>query len=138
MSTLCLLLNTVSEALAREISQEMEMKAILIRKDINVFVFAENMTMYVHVCILSRFSHVQFFVTLCTIACQAPLSMGFSSQEYCRGLLCPPPGDLRDPSTKPMSPASPALAGWFFTTSAMWEDKSHVQKTLEIPFKKNY
>ena len=82
MSTLCLLLNTVSEALAREISQEMEMKAILIRKDINVFVFAENMTMYVHVCILSRFSHVQFFVTLCTIACQAPLSMGFSSQEY--------------------------------------------------------
>ena len=42
MSTLTLLLNTVSEALAREIRQEMEMKAILIRKEINVFMFAEN------------------------------------------------------------------------------------------------
>ena len=90
------------------------------------------------VCVLSCSVVLDCFVTLWIIACQAPLSMGFSSQEYCRGLLCPPPGDLRDPSTKPMSPASPALAGWFFTTSAMWEDKSHVQKTLEIPFKKNY
>ena len=42
MSTLTLLLNTVSEALAREIRQEMEMKAILIRKEINEFMFAEN------------------------------------------------------------------------------------------------
>ena len=33
-----------------------------------------------------------------------------------------------------MSPASPALAGRFFTSSARWEDKSHVQKTLKIPF----
>ena len=46
MSTLTLLLNTVSEALAREISQEMEMKAILIRKEINVFMFAENMILW--------------------------------------------------------------------------------------------
>ena len=114
MSTLCLLLNTVSEALAREISQEMEMKAILIRKDINVFVFAENMTMYVHVCILSRFSHVQFFVTLGTIACQAPLSMGFSSQEHWIGLSRPHPEDLPDPGIELTSLMSPALAGRFF------------------------
>ena len=32
-----------------------------------------------------------------TIAYQAPLSMGFSGQEYWSGLSCPPPGDLSDP-----------------------------------------
>ena len=41
---------------------------------------------------LSRFSYVLFFVTLWTIAHQAPLSMGFSRQEYWSGLPCPPPG----------------------------------------------
>ena len=40
-----------------------------------------------------------------TAVCQAPLSMGFSRQEYWRGLLCPPPGDLPDPWIKPGSPA---------------------------------
>ena len=47
--------------------------------------------------------------------CQAPLSMGFSRQEYWRGLSFPPPGDLLDPWIEPMSPVSPALAGRFFT-----------------------
>ena len=37
-------------------------------------------------CMLSRFSPVQLFVTPCTEACQAPLSMGFSRQEYWGGL----------------------------------------------------
>ena len=37
---------------------------------------------------------------------QAPLSMGFSRQEYCSGLLCPPPGDLPDPGIKLMSNVS--------------------------------
>ena len=46
---------------------------------------------------LSCFSHVQLFVTLWTIACQAPLSMEFSRQEYWSGLPCPPPGDLPGP-----------------------------------------
>ena len=36
---------------------------------------------------------------------QAPLSMGFSRQEYWSGLPCPPPGDLPDPEIKPRSPA---------------------------------
>ena len=40
-----------------------------------------------------------------TVACQAPLSMGFSRQEYCSGLLLPSPGDLPDPGIKPGSPA---------------------------------
>ena len=52
------------------------------------------------------------------LACQAPLSMEFSRQEYWSGLPLPPPGDLPHSG---MEPASPALAGGFFTTSATWE-----------------
>ena len=66
---------------------------------------------------LSCFSHVRLFATLWTAARQAPLSMGFSRQEYWRGLPCPPLGDLPEPG---MEPVSPALAGGFFTTSATW------------------
>ena len=57
--------------------------------------------------------------TLCNpraAAHQAPLSTEFSRQEYWSGLPCPPPGDLPDPWIKPASPASPELAGRFFTT----------------------
>ena len=50
------------------------------------------------------------------IAHQAPLSRVFSRQEYWSGLLCPPPDDLPDPGIKPISLASPALAGRFFTS----------------------
>ena len=45
------------------------------------------------------------------IACQAPLSMEFSRQEYWRGLPCPSPEDLLDPGIEPMSSASPELQG---------------------------
>ena len=69
---------------------------------------------------LSCFSHV-LFATLWTVARQAPLSMGFSRQEYCSELLCPPPGNLPDPGMEPVSLKSPALAGGFFTTTATWE-----------------
>ena len=47
--------------------------------------------------LLSRFSCVWLFVTPWPVALQAPLSMGFSRQEYRSGLPCPPPGDLPDP-----------------------------------------
>ena len=50
---------------------------------------------------LSHFSHVQFCVTLWTVARQALPSMGFSRQEYWSGLPCPSPGDLPDPGIKP-------------------------------------
>ena len=40
-----------------------------------------------------------------TVACQAPLFMGFSRQEYWSVLSLPPPGDLPDPVIKPRSPA---------------------------------
>ena len=63
--------------------------------------------------VVQLLSHVQLFVTLWTVACQAPLSMGFSRQEYWNGLPFPSPGDLPDPGIEPMSPA---LADGFFVT----------------------
>ena len=72
-----------------------------------------------------RAKSLQLCPTLCdpvnTVACKAPLSMGFSKQEYQTGLPCPPPGDLPDPGIKPSSLMSPELAGGFFTTSTTWE-----------------
>ena len=51
----------------------------------------------------SHFSRVWVFATPWTVACQAPLSMGFCRQEHWIGLPCPPPGDLPDPGIKPPS-----------------------------------
>ena len=64
------------------------------------------------------FSHVRFFGTPWTLAHQAPLSMGFSRQEYWSGLPCPPPGDLPDPGIQPASPASQADS---LPTEPPWE-----------------
>ena len=61
-------------------------------------------------------SHVRLFVTPWTVALKAPLSMGFSWQEYWSGLLFYLQGNLLDPGFEPESPASPTLAGGFFTT----------------------
>ena len=72
--------------------------------------------------LLSRFSPVRLCVTLWTVGHQAPLSMGFSMQEYWSGLPGPPPGDLPDPGIEPMSLMSPALASRFFTISTPWEE----------------
>ena len=55
-------------------------------------------------------------VTPRTVARQAPLSTGFSRQEYWSGLPFPSPGDRPDPGIKPASPLSPELAGGFLTT----------------------
>jgi len=54
-------------------------------------------------------------------ACQAPLFMEFSRQDYWSELPFPTPGDLPDPGIEPTPLASPALTGEFFTTSATWE-----------------
>ena len=61
-------------------------------------------------------SRVQLFGTPWTVACQAPLSIGFFRQEYWNEMPFPPPEDLPNPGIKPMSPEPPALAGRFFTT----------------------
>ena len=78
-------------------------------------------------------SHLQFFVTPWTVAHQAPLSMGFSRQEYWSGLPCPPPGDLSDPGIEPQSLTS-ALAGRLFTIGATWEALQRVYQLWNIIF----
>ena len=72
-------------------------------------------------CMLGCFSRVWLFATVQTIAHQAPLSMGFSRQEYQGGLPCPSPGDRPNSGIEPTSLLFPAVAGGFFITSATWE-----------------
>ena len=69
-------------------------------------------------------SRVRLFVTLWTVARQAPLPMGFFRQEYWSGLPRPPPGDLPNPVIEPMSLTS-ALTEKFFTPSTTWEAPHH-------------
>ena len=66
----------------------------------------------------SKHAHACLFAQLClTLLCdQALLCMGFSWQEYWKRLPFPSPGDLPNPGMEPVSLASPALAGRFFTT----------------------
>ena len=82
-------------------------------------------------CMLSRFSCVWFFAAPRTVTRQAPLSMGFSKQEYWGGFPCP--GDLPNPGVEPTSLTSPASAGGFFTTSATWEAQPSSLKHLSFP-----
>ena len=70
---------------------------------------------------LSPFGHIPFFASLWTVAHQAPLSMGFSRQEYWSEMQCSLAGDLPNPGIQPASLFAPALAHRFFTTSATWE-----------------
>ena len=65
---------------------------------------------------LNCFSHVQLCVTPWTVARQAPLSMGFSKQEYWIGLPCPSSRDPPNPGMEPASHTPHAFAGGFFTT----------------------
>ena len=74
-------------------------------------------------------SCVQFFVTPQTTAHQAPLSIGFSRQEYWSGLPFLPLGDLPEPGIELVFPEFPALASRFFTilkTSQLDEKDSFV------------
>ena len=66
-------------------------------------------------------SCIQLFVTLWTVAHQAPLSTEFSSKKYWGGLLFPSSGDLSNPGIEPESLVSPELACEFFTTWTAWE-----------------
>ena len=66
-------------------------------------------------------SHVRLFAAPWNVACQTPLPMEFSRQEYWSELPCPPPGDLPNPGIErasPVTPVSPALVGGFLTTNA--------------------
>ena len=92
--------------------------------------------------LLSRFSRVQFCVTLWTVARQTPMSTGFSRQDYWSGLPHPPPGNLSYPGIKPTSlcllrhqvgflplvlPGKPYFSHYFFA----WEHQDTVQKMKE-------
>ena len=71
---------------------------------------------WLSVCVLSHFSHIRLFATLWTVAPQAPLSMGFSRQDYWSGCHALLQGNLSDPGIEHTSLMSCALAGGFFTT----------------------
>ena len=70
---------------------------------------------------LGHFSRVQLFAVLWGVAHKTPLCMGFSRQECCSGLSCPPPGDLPHPRFKLASAFVSCPAGGFFTPWATWE-----------------
>ena len=69
-----------------------------------------------------------------TVDDQAPLSMGFSGQEYRNRLPFPSPGDLPNPETELGSPVSPALAGRFFTTEPLGKPPNFILINLKMAF----
>ena len=71
-------------------------------------------------------SHVQLLTARWTVACQAPLSMGFPRQEYCSGLPFPAPGDLPDPGVKTEPHTSASLAGGLFTSVYYWVEACEI------------
>ena len=78
-------------------------------------------------------SPVRLFATPWTVAHQAPLSMGFPRQEYWSGLPIPPPEDLPELGIQPKTPASPALAGRFFTFASPEKPRSLCTATKSSP-----
>ena len=67
-----------------------------------------------------------------TVACKAPLSMGFPRQEYWSELPFPSPGHLPNPKIEPACLMSPEVAGGFFTTSTTWEAPGLPQNTRKV------
>ena len=78
-------------------------------------------------CVLSHFSCIRLYVTPWTVACQAPLSMGFSRQEYWNGLPCSLPGDLPNPG---IGPSLLCLLHWRQPTPLCLPGISHGQRSL--------
>ena len=70
-----------------------------------------SLIIYIKSCVHAK--SLQSCLTLCEpmdcVACQAPLSMGFSRQKYWSGLPCPALGNLPYPGIEPTSPTAPAL-----------------------------
>ena len=102
----------------------------MLLNEANVYV---QMYKYVFVHFVQSLSLVQFFVTPWTVACQAPLFVGFPRQEYCSGLPFPSPGDLPYPG---IGPASPLSAGGFFIIETPGKHKMQVVSKLwsEVTF----
>ena len=83
-------------------------------------------------CLLSRFSHVQLFATLQTVARQGLLFWGFSRQEYCSGLPFPSPGSFPNSGIEPMSLT---LAGRFFTAKPRGKPVIYLYRIIVVYLK---
>ena len=70
-------------------------------------------------------SCIRLLAIPCSVACQAPVSMGFPRQEYWSALPFLPPGDIPDQGIEFASLVSPALAGKFFATKAAGKPRSY-------------
>ena len=84
-----------------------------------------------HACV-HMLSRVRLFLTPWTVACQAPLSMEFSRQEYRSGQPFSTPGNLPDPGIEPVSLVSSSLAGGFFTTIHHFSEEKLYQCSNKI------
>ena len=78
-------------------------------KKSNTMIILKDQPLSFHVRVkkVKSLSRVRLFATPWTVTYQAPLSMGFSRQEYWSGLPCPPSGDLPNPGIKPRAPMAP-------------------------------
>ena len=83
---------------------------------------AQGVCVCVSVCVCGYvFSCLRLFVNPCSVACQIPLSMEFSSQEYWSGLPFSTSGDILYSGTETDSLMSPMFPGRFFTTEPLWK-----------------
>ena len=78
--------------------------------------------------------YAQSYPTLWSVACQAPLSVGFFRQEYWSRLTFPPPGNLPNTGIKPVSPASPTLQADSLPIESLGKPMSVSDIGLEFSF----
>ena len=85
-------------------------------------------TLLAVVVVVYSLNGVRLFATPWTVACKAPLSMGFPRQGYWSGVPFPSPGDLPNPGTEP---SSLALVGRFFTAEPPVQQRT-ILSTLQM------
>ena len=108
-----------NQPILKQVNPEYSLEGLMLKLKLQCF----GHLMQRAACLVS--SVVSDSVTPWTMACQAPLSMGFSRQEYWSGLPCSPPGDLPDPGIKPTPLMTPALSGRFLNHCATREAQIH-------------
>ena len=100
--------------LSSDISLSMSTLYVCIYSYLSIYLSDQSRYLSICVCMLSH-SAIRLFSTPWPVAHQVPLSTEFSKQEFWSKLPFPPPGDLPNSGMEPVSPASPELAGGFFT-----------------------
>ena len=86
-----------------------------------IYILKVGISQWCYMLCAKSLHHVQLLVILWTMACQAPLSTGFSRQDCWSGLPCLSPEDLPNPGTEPASLRPPTWAGGLFSTCSTWE-----------------